>query len=222
MAEAGDKRIVEYLKEARATELALLRLLAFHSSLTASKLSREAIAQQAERTRTRVERVTRRMNELGVYPSSGPGLSAQLTTARVLGYAWRPLQFLLGRSAEERLWETAKREVAVEGRAIANYFALETLARRVGDSTTSRLAAQLRDEEEQMLEDQRRDVPELADAAVQAELAELSFDMTETGSWWAYDELTVDQLKAALARVRPPDEQREGAARQTNGSPELN
>src|SRR5918996_5376245 len=129
MAEAGDKRIVEYLKEARTTELALLRLLAFHSSLAHTRLSREAIARHSDHTRSRIERVTRRLNELGFHPSTGPGISAQLTTARVLGFAWRPLQFLLGRSAEERLWETAKREVAVEGRAIANYFALETLAK---------------------------------------------------------------------------------------------
>jgi hypothetical protein len=167
----------------------------------------------------RIDRVTRRLNQLGVYLSAGPGTSTQLTFARTLGLMWRPLQFLLGRNTDEKLWEVSKQEVAIEGRAIATYFALETLASRVGDDDSSELAAQLRKEAEAMLENQRREVPELADAAVQAELAELSFDMTEEGGWWAYDELTIDQVKSALSRVRPPkEERREASARQGNGS----
>jgi hypothetical protein len=114
------------------------------------------------------------------------------------------------------LLERAKRDLAIEGRAIANYFAIESLARRLGDRQTAELAAEIRADEEGMLEGRRREIPELAAGAVRAEVAELSFELPLSGDWWAYEELSPEQLGEALARTQRSS--RNSLRERSNGS----
>lgn len=202
--ETRDPRVLEYLKEARETELALLRALESHRAVMPRGVRRDLLFQDIEQTREHLRWVERRLLELGVRPSRRSRLRHQirLRALRLTSVLTRARHRLRPPAVGELLFENAKQDVALEGRAIANYFALETLARRLGDEATAELAAEIRADEEGMLEAQRREIPELSVAAVRAEVAELSFDMSLTGGWWAYDQMSGEQITEALSRAR--------------------
>jgi ferritin-like metal-binding protein YciE len=219
---ARDHRLVDYLKEARETELALLRALQSHQALASRSPRRDLLSQDVEQTREHVRWVELRLLELGVRPSRRSLAMHRLrSVARQAGEIGARVRRLLTRPApEDVLLDRAKRDLAIEGRAIANYFAIESLARRVGDRQTAELAAEIRADEEGMLEGRRREIPELAAGAVRAEVAELSFELPLSGGWWAYEELSPEQLGEALARAQRPsrDSLRERSNGSSNGS----
>lgn len=205
---ALDPRLVAYLKEARETELALVRALRSHLAQAPRGIRRDRLMQDLDEARQHLAFVERRLLQLGIRASRRSNIAHSLrgvgmaikTAFKRFRYALRPPL------AEDVLLENAKHDVAIAGRSIANYFALESLARRLGDRETADIALEIRSDKEDMLEAQRREIPELAVAAVRAEVAELSFDMSLTGGWWAYEEVSEEQVREALARVQPPSE----------------
>lgn len=198
-----DRRLVDYLKDARETELALLRALESHLAVVPRGVRRDLLRQDVEQTRVHVRWVEGRLLELGVRPSRrSSAVHALRSAVRRLGAAARLGRLLKRAPAADVLLESAKRGLAIEGRSVANYFAIESVARLVGDHETADLAAEIRADEESMLEAQRREIPELAGAGLRAEVAELSFEISLSGGWWAYEEISAEQMNEALARVR--------------------
>jgi len=184
MPTAQDK-IAQYLHEAHAMELALGRTLQAHSAMTPAGEYRSALDRHRRDTKRHADAVARRLRELG----RSPGLAetayglAQRLAGQAVALTIAPLAMVRGSGGEEKLLKNAKDECASEALEIATYEALEALARQVGDADTAALAAELRGEEEQMLETLRAQLPSLTAAVAGAELRdEPSYDVRTTGA----------------------------------------
>jgi ferritin-like metal-binding protein YciE len=179
------QKVVQYLNEAHATEVGLVRVLQSQIAMTPRGSYRTALEKHLGETRDHAERVQARLAELGT--GGNPALAAVGFIENAIGQTlalWKmPLDLLRGGSGEEKVLKNAKDTCATEALEIATYVALEQLARAVGDETTARLAASIRDDEEQMLERVRGELPKLAAAVVGAEIkGKPSYDLGKTGA----------------------------------------
>ena len=189
--------MIQYLNEAQATELALVRTLQAHLAVTPAGSYKRGLDRHLAETREHAERVQRRLGDLGVGRNPvqlGVGV-VQGVVGQVLALSRGPLELVRGGSAEEKLLKNAKDECATEALEIATYEALEQFARKIGDEETAELAADIRADEEKMLANLRKEIPKLVDAVVRAEIhGDPSYDPTTTGA--------ADAVKEAQETVR--------------------
>jgi ferritin-like metal-binding protein YciE len=190
------QKVVQYLNEAHASEVGLVRVLQSQIAMTPRGGYRTALEQHLRQTRDHAERVQSRIRELdgGSNPLlAGLGL-AETVIAQTLALSKTPIDLLRGTGGEEKILKNAKDAAATEALEIATYTALERLARVVGDTETADLAASIRADEEKMLERVTRELPKLADAVVRADVkGDHSFDITKTGA--------ADATRAATKRA---------------------
>jgi ferritin-like metal-binding protein YciE len=182
---ASQKKVVQYLGEAQATEDALVRVLQAQIAMTPRGGYRTALEQHLGQTRDHAARVAQRRRELG--DRSNPLTAALGAVGSVFGQALAlgktPFDLLRGSGGEEKLLKNAKDASASEALEIATYTAIERLARAVGDDETAGLAASIRSDEEKMLERVLREIPKLTDAVVRAEVkGDPSFELSTTGA----------------------------------------
>jgi len=205
---ASQKKIVQYLGEAQASEHALVRVLQSQIAMTPRGTYRTALEQHLGQTRDHAARVGERLCELG--HGGNPLTAAVGTVQSVVGQALAlgktPLHLLRGSGGEEKVLKNAKDAYASEALEIATYTAIERLAGAVGDEQTAKLAASVRADEEQMLQRVLREIPKLADAVVRAEVkGDPSFDATSTGAADAVRqarEVAMDTARATGARAK--------------------
>jgi ferritin-like metal-binding protein YciE len=181
----GNEKLAQYLAEARATELALVRTLQAHIAMTTSGRYRRLLERHLTETRDHAQRIDRRAKQLGYgrsLPRLGLGL-AQTVLSQALALSLAPLDLLRGDSGADKLVRNARDECASEALEIAAYDAIEELATRLGDSATAELAANIRADEERMLADLRELIPALADDVVRTEVDEAdTYDISSTGA----------------------------------------
>ena len=182
---ASQKKVVQYLGEAQATEDALVRVLQAQIATTPRGGYRTALEQHLGQTRAHAARVAQRRRELG--EGSNPLTAALGAVGSVFGRALAlgktPFDLLRGSGGEEKLLKNAKDASASEALEIATYTAIERLARAVGDDETAGLAVSIRSDEEKMLERVLREIPRLTDAVVRAEVkGDPSFELSTTGA----------------------------------------
>ena len=162
-----------------------MSVLSSQIAMTPRGSYRNALETHLRETREHADRVGRRRKTLG--GGSGPlgsviGL-AETVVGQALALSKTPIDLLRGSGGEEKVLKNAKDACATEALEIATYTALERLARVVGDTETADLAASIRADEEHMLERITRELPELTDAVVRADVkGEHSFDVTKTGA----------------------------------------
>jgi len=208
------QKIVQYLNEAHATELALTRVLQSQIAMTPSGTYRSGLEKHLGETQNHAERVQRRLGELdaGSNPVQVVVGVAEGVLGQVLAFAKTPLDLLRGGSGEEKVLKNAKDACATEALEIATYTALERLARSVGDHKTADLAASIRQDEQNMLDRVLAEIPKLAAAVVGAEVdGDPSFDVTKTGAAEGVREAKKTAGKAARqARKVPGVAQAEG------------
>jgi ferritin-like metal-binding protein YciE len=179
------QKVLQYLDEAHAHERTLVSVLTSQIAMTPRGSYRTALETHLRETRDHADRVGRRRKALG--GGSGPlgsiiGL-AESVAGQALALSKTPIDLLRGSGGEEKVLKNAKDACATEALEIATYTALERLARVVGDTETADLAASIRADEEKMLERVKRELPELTDAVVRADVkGEHSFDVTKTGA----------------------------------------
>jgi ferritin-like metal-binding protein YciE len=182
---ASQKKVLQYLGEAEASETALVRVLQSQIAMTPRGAFRTALEQHLRQTQEHAERIAGRRRELG---QGGNPLSAAVGTVEsVVGQALAlgktPFDLLRGSGGEEKVLKNAKDASATEALEIATYTAIERLARAVGDEGTAELAASIRADEEKMLERVLREIPKLTDAVVRAEVkGDPSFEVSTTGA----------------------------------------
>jgi ferritin-like metal-binding protein YciE len=191
------QKVVQYLNEAHATEVGLVRVLQSQIAMTPRGGYRSELEKHLGETREHAERVQQRLAELGA--GGNPAQVAVGFVESVIGQTlalWKtPLDLLRGGSGEEKVLKNAKDACATEALEIATYTALEQLARSVGDETTARLAASIRGDEERMLQRVQRELPRLAAAVVGAEVeGNPSYDASTTGA--------ADTVRAAGAQAK--------------------
>ena len=204
----SEHKVVQYLNEARAHELALVSTLRAHIAMTPRGEYRLGLEKHLGETREHARRLQARLRELGSSRNplqAGFGL-AQSISGQALVLAKGPLDLARGFSAEEKMLKNAKDECATEALEIATYDAIEALARALGDEETALLAADIRSDEERMLASLRAQIPKLTAAVVGAELrGQSTYDPTTTGAAEAVQqaqaraEETVGQARQAAA-----------------------
>jgi ferritin-like metal-binding protein YciE len=181
----SQQKIVQYINEAHASEVALVRVLQSQIAMTPRGTYRTGLETHLGETRTHADRLQRRLSELdqGQNPFQVVGGVAQSIAGQVLAAAKMPLDLLRGSGGEEKVLKNAKDASATEALEIATYTALERLARSVGDDQTAKLAASIRADEEKMLERILREIPKLTEAVVRADVkGDPSYDITTTGA----------------------------------------
>ena len=185
MSKQQQQKIVQYLNEAHATELALVRELQAQIAMTPKGGYRNGLEQHLEETRQHSRRIEERLGELG--QGSNPlqlGVGVVHTVAgQALALAKAPLNVVRGSGGEEKVLKNAKDACASEALEIATYTSLARLARVAGDRRTERLAESVLADEQHMLDRVLGEIPGLTDAVTRAEVeANGSYDVTETGA----------------------------------------
>ena len=181
----SEQKVMQYLNEAHASELALVRVLQSQIAMTPRGTYRSGLEAHLGETRRHAERVQTRLGELGQRgnPLQFVGGVAEAVAGQALALAKTPLDLVRGSGGEEKVLKNAKDACATEALEIATYTSIERLARSVGDEQTAELAASIRADEEKMLERILREIPKLTGAVVGAEIeGEPSYEISETGA----------------------------------------
>ena len=183
--DTASRKLIQYLTEAHAMEQGLARELQAQILVTPSGRYRSALESHHDQTREHGRRLRERLDELGAGQSAlktGLGF-AQSVVGQAVAVGRTPLALVRGDSAEEKVLKNAKDSCAAEALEIATYEALERLAQRLDDKKTARLAVQLRDQEQKMLDTVRELLPGLTDAVVDSEVhGKEVYDPEETGA----------------------------------------
>ena len=180
-----EKKIVQYLSEAHATEQALITVLQSQIAMTPGGSYRDGLESHLRETRDHARRVQRRLDEVG--HGSNPVQAGVALVESVVGQALAlvktPLDLVRGTTGEEKVLKNAKDACATEALEIATYTAIERLADSVGDKVTQALADSIRADEQKMLDRLLREIPRLTEAVVRAEIrGNPSYDISETGA----------------------------------------
>src|SRR4051812_16514348 len=181
----SEQKIVQYLNEAHASEVALVRVLQSQIAMTPRGTYRSALETHLDETRRHATRVEKRLGELsgGGNPLQFLAGVTQTVAGQALALAKTPLDLVRGSGGEEKVLKNAKDACATEALEIATYTALERLARSVGDQQTAKLAASIRSDEEKMLDRIMRELPKLTAAVVGADVEDdPSYEVTKTGA----------------------------------------
>jgi ferritin-like metal-binding protein YciE len=178
------QKVVQYLNEAHATELALVRELQAQIAMTPKGRYRDGLEQHLQETHGHARRIEERLGELG--QGSNPlqlGVSvAQAVAGQALALAKTPLNLLRGSGGEEKVLKNAKDASASEALEIATYTSLARLANVAGDRKTEALAKSVLRDERRMLDRVLDEIPRLTDAVARAKFnGDGSYDITETG-----------------------------------------
>jgi ferritin-like metal-binding protein YciE len=181
----SDQKVMQYLDEAHAMELALVRVLQSQIAMAPRGSLREGLERHLDETRDHAERVGTRLEELGQH--GNPLTAAVGVVETVIGQALAlgkaPLDLMRGSGGEEKVLKNAKDACATEALEIATYTALERLAGSVADDETARLAASIRADEERMLARLLREIPTLTEAVVGADVrGEPTYSVASTGA----------------------------------------
>jgi ferritin-like metal-binding protein YciE len=181
----SEQKVVQYLNEAHASEMALVRVLQSQIAMTPRGSYRSGLEKHLGETRNHAQRVQKRLGELGQggNPLQVLGGVAESVVGQALAFAKTPLDLVRGSGGEEKVLKNAKDACATEALEIATYTSIERLARAVGDEQTAKLAASIRADEEKMLERILREIPKLTGAVVGADIeGDPSYDVTKTGA----------------------------------------
>jgi ferritin-like metal-binding protein YciE len=182
---ASKPKVVQYLNEARTSEVALVRALQAQIAMTPRGSYRSGLETHLSQTRKHATQVGERLEELG--EDAGPFTVVlgfwQNVIGQGLALSKTPFDLVRGSGGEEKVLKNAKDACASEALEIATYTAIERLARTVGDQETATLAASILADEQKMLQRVMREIPKLTDAVVRADVkGQSSYDLSTTGA----------------------------------------
>lgn len=181
----SEQKVVQYLREAHASEIGLVSVLRSQIAITPRGSYRDGLDKHLGETRKHASRLQQRLGELqgARNPLQVIVGATETLISQSLALSKTPFDLLRGTGGEEKVLKSAKDAYATEALEIATYTALERLAVRVGDEQTAQLARSIRADEERMLERIMREIPKLTDAVVGAEVeGEPSYEITTTGA----------------------------------------
>lgn len=160
-----DAKLVQYLSEAYGKERELEAALQAHIGMTEKGPYKKRLQQHLKETKSHAKQVERRIKKLG-----GGGQALQGAVGKVAAMAKGPLHAIRGDSEAEKLLKNAKTEYWNEHEEIATYLGIETLAEKVGDSETAKLAKAIRREEERMAGFLLGQIKQLTNAVVRSDI----------------------------------------------------
>lgn len=201
---SSTKQVAQYLSEAYATERTLTRMLQEQIAVTPSGRYRTALERHLRETEDHARRVRSRIDDLGGDGTSlvrSVAVGVMSLTGQAIGLAKAPFDLLRGSGGEEKVLKNAKDAAASEALEIGTYTALEEFARSVGDEETADLAADIRADEERMLDVILDEIPQLTGKVVSARVrGKGSYDVARTGAGEAAREAG-DTAKRAAGRA---------------------
>jgi ferritin-like metal-binding protein YciE len=172
-----DAKLVQYLSEAYGKERELETALQAHIVMTTRDPYKKRLKQHLRETKGHAKAVERRIKKLG-----GGGQLAQTAIGKVMAAAKGPLHAVRGGGEQEKMLKNAKTEYFNEHEEIATYLAIETLAEKVGDRETAKLARGIRREEERMAKFLEAQIKSLTGAVVSEDVpAKLRKASSNTG-----------------------------------------
>ncbi len=160
-----DAKLVQYLSEAYGKEKELETALEAHITMTTKPPYKKRLQQHLRETKRHAKGLERRIKKLG-----GGGQMTQTLIGKVQAAAKGPLHMIRGSGENEKMLKNAKTEYFNEHEEIATYLAIETLAEKVGDRETAKLAKGIRREEERMAKFLERQIKSLTNAVVTEEV----------------------------------------------------
>jgi len=160
-----DAKLVQYLSEAYGKERELEAALQAHIGMTEKGPYKKRLQQHLKETKNHAKQVERRIKKLG-----GGGQTLQGAVGKVAALAKGPLHAIRGDSEQEKQLKNAKTEYWNEHEEIATYLGIETLAEKVGDSETAKLAKAIRREEEKMAGFLLGQIKQLTNAVVRSDI----------------------------------------------------
>jgi ferritin-like metal-binding protein YciE len=140
-----DAKLVQYLSEAYGKEKELEVSLEAHIAMTTRAPYKKRLKAHLKETKAHSKGLERRIKKLG-----GGNQLGQNVVGKVKAAAKGPLHMVRGGGEQEKMLKNAKTEYFNEHEEIATYLAIETLATKVGDAETAKLARTIRREEERM------------------------------------------------------------------------
>ena len=160
-----DAKLVQYLSEAYGKERELEASLGAHIAMTPKGPYQKRLKQHLKETKSHAKQVERRIKKLG-----GGGQALQGAVGKLQAAAKGPMHALRGTGEQEKLLKNAKTEYWNEHEEIATYLAIETLAEKVNDSETAKMAKAIRREEERMATFLQGQVKQLTNAVVKEDI----------------------------------------------------
>jgi ferritin-like metal-binding protein YciE len=160
-----DTKLVQYLSEAFGKEKELETSLEAHIAMTTKAPYKKRLQQHLRETKAHAKGLERRIKKLG-----GGGQTTQTAVGKVMAVAKGPLHMIRGSGEQEKMLKNAKTEYFNEHEEIATYLAIETLAEKVGDRETAKLAKGIRREEERMAKFLAGQIKSLTGAVVTEEV----------------------------------------------------
>jgi ferritin-like metal-binding protein YciE len=160
-----DAKLVQYLSEAYGKERELEAALQAHIAMTVKGPYKKRLQQHLKETKQHAKQVERRIKKLG-----GGGQTLQGAVGKLQAAAKGPLHAIRGGGEQEKMLKNAKTEYFNEHEEIATYLAIETLAEKVRDSETAKLAKAIRREEERMAGFLQGQIKQLTNAVVREDI----------------------------------------------------
>jgi ferritin-like metal-binding protein YciE len=160
-----DAKLVQYLSEAYGKERELETALQAHIAMTTKAPYKKRLQQHLKETKAHAKAVERRIKQLG-----GGGQTLQTAVGKLTAAAKGPLHMIRGAGEMEKMLKNAKTEYFNEHEEIATYLAIETLAEKVRDSETAKLARSIRREEERMAGFLQSQIKSLTSAVVSEDI----------------------------------------------------
>jgi ferritin-like metal-binding protein YciE len=160
-----DAKLVQYLSEAYGKERELETSLQAHIAMTTKAPYKQRLKQHLRETKAHAKALERRIKKLGGGPQR-----TQTLVGKAVAAAKGPMHMVRGAGEQEKMLKNAKTEYFNEHEEIATYLAIETLAAKVGDSETAKLAKGIRREEERMAKFLEGQIKSLTGAVVAEEV----------------------------------------------------
>lgn len=166
-----DTKIVQYLVEAHGKEKELETALEAHISLTTKMPYKKRLRKHLTETRDHARQLERRVKQLGGEEELHSATQAlQSAVKKGVALAKGPAHAIRGMSEQETMLKNAKTEFFNEAEEIATYTAIESLAEKVGDRETAKLARTIRRDEERMAKFLEGQITTLAKAVATEEI----------------------------------------------------
>jgi ferritin-like metal-binding protein YciE len=164
-----DAKLIQYLTEAYGKERELETSLQAHIAMTTRAPYKKRLQQHLRETKAHAKGLERRIKKLGG-GTGGAADRVQSAVGKAMAAAKGPMEVVRGTGEQEKMLKNAKTEYFNEHEEIATYLAIETLAERVGDRETAKLAKGIRREEERMANFLQSQIKSLTGAVVAAEV----------------------------------------------------
>lgn len=164
-----ERKIAQFLREARATERGLSRVLESQIAVAPGGDYRRELQLHLRQTREHAHGLRRRIDRLG---GDSPPIQRFVDgiVSRCVGVATFPLSILRKASEPELVLRNAQEACAAEAHGIATYTAIERLASRAGDDETAALARSIREQQQEMFARMQAQLSPLTDAMVASDI----------------------------------------------------